>query len=65
MTVRPSDLQGDPGSRALRCGECLIDYPAVRELYEWMFEGDVIVCVGCGAELMLWDQVPEEVMVES
>lgn len=60
MTVRPSDLEGSTDDRALRCGECLVDYPAARELYEWMFDSDTIVCAACGAELVVVDKVTAE-----
>lgn len=63
MAVRPKDLNEKPraGELALHCGECVVDYPAVPELYDWMFDGDLIVCAGCGGELI----AVEKVMVDN
>jgi len=63
MSVRPKDLieVKRPEALALHCGDCLVDYPAMPELYEWMFEGDLIVCAACGVELV----AVEKVMVEN
>ena len=59
MAVRPKDL--NEKAQALHCGECVVDYPAVPELYEWMFDGDLIVCAACGVELV----TVEKIMVDS
>lgn len=53
MSVRPKDLREDGARFALHCGECVADYTACREAYVWMFEDDLIVCEGCGTELVL------------
>lgn len=53
MAVRPKDLREKlVEGLALHCGECVVDYPALPELYEWMFDSDLIVCAACGAELV-------------
>jgi hypothetical protein len=61
MPVRPKDLVETQREQTLHCGHCLLDYPAIAECYSWMFDGDLIVCEGCGEELV----VMEKVMVES
>lgn len=54
MTVRPKDLNDYRAQTSvLHCGECVADYPARRDVYTWMFETDLIVCEGCGNELVL------------
>lgn len=55
MPVRPRDLRGASSRTVLHCGECVVDYPAEPDVWEWMFDTDLIVCEGCGEEL-----VPEE-----
>ncbi len=61
MPVRPKDLPEVARELALECGECVVGYPANRAHYDWMFEGDLIVCEGCGAELMLSCLAPDSV----
>ena len=63
MAVRPKDLTDNAraDTLALHCGECVVDYPALPGLYEWMFDNDLIVCAACGVELV----VVEKVMADS
>lgn len=63
MAVRPKDLIESERAEglALHCGDCVVDYPALPELYEWMFASDLIVCAACGAELV----AVEKVMVDN
>ncbi len=63
MAVRPKDLNENERAEglALQCGDCVVEYPALPELYEWMFDGDLIVCAACGGELV----AVEKVMVDS
>ena len=62
VSVRPKDLLEEKArDTALHCGECVVDYPAIAELYDWMFPDDFICCVACGAELV----VEKKVMVEA
>ena len=51
--VRPIDLdrEGDTAT-LLRCNECVTEFAAYPGDYDWMFEGDCIVCEGCGSELV-------------
>lgn len=54
MAVRPSDLKEESAAwLALHCGECVVDYSAHPGAYGWMFPDDMIVCEGCGTELVL------------
>jgi hypothetical protein len=54
MSVRPKDLRDDEAPWfALHCGECVVDYTAEPGAYTWMFPDDLIVCEGCGSELVL------------
>ncbi len=54
MSVRPKDLRESNSQRlALHCGECVVDYSASPDHYGWMFAEDLIVCEGCGGELVL------------
>lgn len=57
MTVRPKDLNE---ALVLHCGECVVEYPATPELYEWMFDSDLIVCAACGAELVAVEKAMTE-----
>jgi hypothetical protein len=60
--VRPKDLTKESAPwLALHCGECIVDYPAFPDAYSWMFDDDVIVCEGCGTELVL----EEKTLVEA
>jgi hypothetical protein len=57
MSVRPKDLSKDSAAWCvLNCGDCVVDYPATPEAYDWMFPEDDIVCAGCGGELALEEQ---------
>lgn len=54
MAVRPQDLKDYRAhTSVLHCGECVIDYSALPSDYVWMFPTDLIVCEGCGAELVM------------
>lgn len=54
MSVRPKDLKDyNEPSTVLHCGECVVDYPATPDVYSWMFDTDLIVCQGCGCELVV------------
>jgi len=63
MAVRPVDLEEKqreaPAGLALRCDDCLAAYPAAPEAWEWMFPDDLIVCEGCGSELVLGELVAD------
>ncbi len=54
MAVRPVDLKEYRAHwSVLHCGECVVDYSASPDDYDWMFAGDLIVCEACGDELVL------------
>lgn len=51
--VRPVELKRDGDClTVLRCDECVAEYLVNPSDYAWMFERDVIVCEGCGSELV-------------
>lgn len=58
MSVRPKDLKEEgTAPLALHCGDCVADYSAAKDDYDWMFPDDFIVCMGCGLELVLTEKV--------
>ena len=64
MTITPRMLSSMESEKvplaALHCGECLTDYPALPDAYDWMFDDDLIVCAACGSELVLTTTTTDE-----